>query len=219
VGAIAVDDASRWVSDMSMKPGVTSQTELALDELDDYLSSEASPDDCMQLSDLDGFLTGIVVGPELIMPSELLPVIWGDESPGFKSDEAAELIIGTIMGRYNEIVASLAADPPSLDPIFWRTKDDIVIAGDWAEGFMDAMSLRPIEWSEMLDDEEKGLPLIPIFALVGDEEGGALLGHEIESEMQLRAETSDLIPSCVIEIDAFWKARRGSTPETKGTLH
>ena len=41
-----------------------------LDALDDYLMSDHAPDDSMGLSDLDGFLTGIVVGPELIPPSE-----------------------------------------------------------------------------------------------------------------------------------------------------
>jgi yecA family protein len=50
-----------------------------LEELADYLDSDLSPDDCMGLSDLDGFLTAIFVGPELIMPSEWLPIIWGDE--------------------------------------------------------------------------------------------------------------------------------------------
>ena len=44
-----------------------------LDALDDYLMSDHAPDDSMGLSDLDGFLTGVVVGPELIMPSEWLP--------------------------------------------------------------------------------------------------------------------------------------------------
>jgi hypothetical protein len=41
-----------------------------LRELNRYLNSDLSPDDCMGLSDLDGFLTAIVIGPELIMPSE-----------------------------------------------------------------------------------------------------------------------------------------------------
>ena len=48
-----------------------------LDALDEYLMSDHAPDDSMGLSDLDGFLTGVVVGPELIPPSEWLPAIWG----------------------------------------------------------------------------------------------------------------------------------------------
>ena len=36
-----------------------------LDALDDYLVSERAPDDSMGLSDLDGFLTGVIVGPDV----------------------------------------------------------------------------------------------------------------------------------------------------------
>ena len=48
-----------------------------LEALDQFLTSDASPEDCMQLSDLDGFLTGIAIGPELVVPSEWLPLVWG----------------------------------------------------------------------------------------------------------------------------------------------
>ena len=58
-----------------------------LDALDDYLMSDHAPDDSMGLSDLDGFLTGVVVGPELILPSEWLPVIWGGAEPEFETAE------------------------------------------------------------------------------------------------------------------------------------
>src|SRR4028119_575080 len=34
-----------------------------LEALDLFLMSDASPEDCMQLSDLDGFLTGIAIAP------------------------------------------------------------------------------------------------------------------------------------------------------------
>ena len=47
-----------------------------LDALDALLLSDRAPEEGMGLSDLDGFLTGIAVGPELVMPSEWLPVVW-----------------------------------------------------------------------------------------------------------------------------------------------
>ena len=53
-----------------------------LEALDRYLCSDRAPDNCMGLSALDGFLTGIVVGPEPVPPSEWLPVIWDDEEAG-----------------------------------------------------------------------------------------------------------------------------------------
>jgi uncharacterized protein len=40
-----------------------------LETLDSFLMSDRSPPDSMMLSDLDGFLTGIAVGPELVLPS------------------------------------------------------------------------------------------------------------------------------------------------------
>ena len=115
---------------------MTNPTKLALDELDDYLSSEGAPEGCMQLSDRDGFLTGIAVSPELIQPSEWLPVIWGYDFADFENADMAERIFSTIMGLYNEILQSLATDPPDIKPIFWETRDGQVIAEDWADGFV-----------------------------------------------------------------------------------
>ena len=40
------------------------QEEPDLKALDEYLMSDESPENCMQISDLDGFLTAIVVGPD-----------------------------------------------------------------------------------------------------------------------------------------------------------
>src|ERR1700733_11985354 len=90
-----------------------------LDALDDYLMSDHAPDDSMGLSDLDGFLTGIVVGPEFIPPSEWLPVVWGGEEPEFATDEEMRAVLDTIMSRYIEIIAGFNSDPIDFDPIFW----------------------------------------------------------------------------------------------------
>src|SRR5271168_5100765 len=92
-----------------------------LDALDQYLMSDHAPEESMSLSDLDGFLTGVVVGPELIMPSEWLPVIWGGAEPKFETEDEMRIILGTIMGRYSEIVACFTSgDPDEFDPIFWE---------------------------------------------------------------------------------------------------
>jgi hypothetical protein len=78
---------------------------LDFEDLDDFLMSDRAPEDCMQLSDLDGFLTAVAIGPELIMPSEWLPVIWGEGEPEFESAEEAQSVIGAIMARYSEILS------------------------------------------------------------------------------------------------------------------
>ena len=55
-----------------------------LEELDQFLLSEAVSDEAMLLDTLDGYLTAIVIGPATILPSQWLPGIWGageDDAP------------------------------------------------------------------------------------------------------------------------------------------
>ena len=52
-----------------------------LQKLDAFLMSDAPGDEAMLLTTLDGFLTGLVVCPEMIMPSEWMPLVWGGEEP------------------------------------------------------------------------------------------------------------------------------------------
>ena len=121
-----------------------------LDALDDYLMSDHAPDDCMGLSDLDGFLTGIVVGPELILPSEWMPMIWGGDEPLFETEQEMWMVLGTIMGRYNEIAECFNANPAEFEPIFLEGPEGEVIASDWAGGFLDAVALRPKAWEPLI---------------------------------------------------------------------
>ena len=76
----------------------------------------------MGLSDLDGFLTGIVVGPESIPPSEWLPVIWGGQEPEFETE--ARWSTRRIMGRYNEIAGCLDSEPENFAPIFMEGPEE-----------------------------------------------------------------------------------------------
>ncbi len=68
--------------------------EVDLNALDLFLASDASPEHCMQVSDLDGFLTGVAIGPELIVPSEWLPEVWGGGEPVFEDADQTRSVIG-----------------------------------------------------------------------------------------------------------------------------
>ena len=181
-----------------------------LDALDDYLMSDHAPDDSMGLSDLDGFLTGIVVGPELILPSEWLPVIWGGEEPVFQTEDEMRTVLGTIMGRYNEIVACLDTDPDDFDPIFLEGPEGEVIASDWAGGFLDAVALRPMAWKPLIENDGAGILMAPLFLLNGDMEI-----DDAADENELMAQASDMIPTCIAGIHEFWRNYR-KPPSRRG---
>ena len=91
----------------------------ASDALDAYLESDRSPPESMLISDLDGFLTAIAIGPELIKPSEWLPVVWGGEQPVFADQNEAQAVLDAIMNRYNEILRDVRGrhSSPSSGPM------------------------------------------------------------------------------------------------------
>ena len=80
-----------------------------LDELDRLLLDQP---DCMLVSQLDGFLTGIVVSPDLIRPAQWIPLIWGGDDgegkPDFESEEDLQRFLSLVMTHYNVIIDSLA---------------------------------------------------------------------------------------------------------------
>jgi len=178
-----------------------------LEILDTFLRSDTSPDHCMQLSDLDGFLTGIVCSPNLIVPSEWLLVALGSQNIDVQSD-----ILGLIMQRYNEIVAGLNSDPSILEPVFWRAKEGHVIAMDWCEGFMDAFALRRDDWDALMRTQEGRDWMFPILAHQFNEDGTSQVGASEEQIDALLASAAEKIPETVPHIFTFWQTKRTPTP-------
>jgi uncharacterized protein len=178
-----------------------------LDLLEAWLASDRAPEDAMGLSELDGFLTGIVVGPQTIMPSEWLPLLWGGDEPVFADAAEAETVLGAVMARYNEIIHGLQDGADILEPLFLTDAEDEVIADFWAEGFLEAVSLRPAAWDPLFSHRDAGPLMTPILLLARDPED---LDLEIDEERldELLAEAADMIAPCVVAIDWFWKARR-----------
>jgi Uncharacterised protein family (UPF0149) len=67
-------------------------------------------DDAMLLEELDGFIAGLLVCPELIKPSEWLPVVRGSEGedePTFDSLDHLNRVLGLVMEHYNDVARTL----------------------------------------------------------------------------------------------------------------
>jgi uncharacterized protein len=181
---------------------------VGLDPLDHFLRSDRAPPNCMMLSELDGYLSGIAVGPELVSPGEWLRFVWGGEAPKFADQNEAQAILDIIVARYNEILRDVAHD--MVDPIFWTDRDGKVIATDWAEGFRHAIRLRANAWKPLFMSKHGAYLLFPIVALCRDENRTAGLGLLPDKEHGLLETAPELIPTCVSKIAAYW---RGNGPE------
>src|ERR1019366_4869906 len=145
-------------------------TPIDLEALAQYLNSDHAPDDCMGLSYLDGFLTGIIIGPETIPQSEWAPVIWGGKAPEFESESETWTVLGTIMGRYHEIATCFHSDPDKFEPIFREEPDGEMIIADWAGGFLEAMELRRMAWEPLFSHRRAKLLIAPLLILGDDGE-------------------------------------------------
>jgi uncharacterized protein len=78
-------------------------------------------DDAMLLEELDGFIAGLLVCPELIKPSEWLPVVWGSEGeddPAFDSLDHLNRVLGLVMEHYNDVARTLIERPDRYGPRF-----------------------------------------------------------------------------------------------------
>src|SRR5450759_3002480 len=103
-----------------------------LEELQQFLLSEAVSDEAMLLDTLDGYLTAIVIGPATILPSQWLPGVWGesgDDAPEYESIEQAQRILELVMRHMNGIIWTLQYDADAFDPLL----DSMVYPGDQRE--------------------------------------------------------------------------------------
>lgn len=125
--------------------------------LDAYLSSEEAPENCMMLSDLDGFLHGIACCPVPILFEEWMPVALGGDP-----EDVPLWVLEEIAAIYVNIIEGLTSDPPEVEPIFWQAKEGHVIAMDWCEGFMDAVKLRSKDWLRLTESGTGGQLITPM---------------------------------------------------------
>lgn len=179
--------------------------EIDIEALDEFLASESAPKDSMLLSDMDGFLTAVAIGPGLIKPSEWLPVIWRGVSPAFETAEQAEFITGQIFARYNQIRQTSAAGPNYIEPWFWEKPDGTVIAMDWCEGFFEGVQLRMDAWAALLEDNHGRTVFSPIAAHLSDATGELMTKGTSEEVAAALDRAASMIPAAVYEIRRFWK--------------
>jgi uncharacterized protein len=121
----------------------------------------------MNLEQLDGFLAALICCPDLVPLSEYLPKIWGGDivlEEGFAAQPILKDFLSLIMSHWNTIVDILQSGEVYI-PLLLEDENGITHANDWANGFLRGMELRKEQWAELLDDEEHGGPLVPIFTL------------------------------------------------------
>ena len=185
-----------------------SDTDAELDRLHDLLNAIPAERDGMTIAELDGYVAALLVCPEVVLPSEWLPGVWGGEHE-FADVAEAEATVAAVMGHYNRIARELAEHPEDYAPVLEIDPN----GGDtlwepWIDGFERAMRLRPDAWEEIAlsDDKEASASVSMIVALNDFYYGRSELTEEAEDEFDRMA--PGLIPEFVRNLNAWTKSRQ-----------
>ena len=149
-------------------------SEREIGELEDVLLALPEDRDGLDVSMLDGFLVGVLLQPDPVMPSEWLPLVFDapDGEPMIPGDlDRAKRVIELVMRHYNNLAAHIAAREP-FDPIVFdveRTDDrpiepdqELAALWPWAAGFMNALDAFPGLLDRFGDDEDVDVAMLNI---------------------------------------------------------
>jgi uncharacterized protein len=128
----------------------------------------------MLLTELDGFLTALVICPEASATGAWMSVIWGEETGGvqpFEDPLDVQWFANAVAARRDEIARDLARG--KLQPILdVDVRDGESLWEDWMNGFAEATALHPDAWQALADDPQTAAPwsrLATLIAVAGGE--------------------------------------------------
>lgn len=182
--------------------------------LDVFLAVPEFGGRAMDVSTLEGFLTALAIGPNLVMPGQWLPWVWdmeeGVAGMPHAGVEDAGRIIGLVMRHYNHMVQWLQDDPGSFEPICdcgpeWG-------AAEWCEGFLLGTQLDAAAWAPLFVSQPAWFAP---FMRLGTKDGLELTRKDDDAERWM----SEVAPA-VVTINAFWMEQRrrqhlGSQPQRR----
>lgn len=147
---------------------------------------ELPVDNPMNIEALDGYLTGLLLGPGGVArwrSAQWMPLVWGvdpaagattDAASPFSSQKQRKKAIVSVLRHLGAIHRQLKHTPQSWEPVFSiaeQGEEELVDAEEWCIGFLQAVALCPEDWAPVFDDPALGPALVPL-ALLGAEDSG-----------------------------------------------
>jgi uncharacterized protein len=165
----------------------------------------------MSLEQLDGFLAAVVCGPENIPEREYLRAIWGDDTISEDAFAAQPLLRDfiSLITRHRAAITHILQSGDVFTPLLLEDEHGKFPGNDWATGFLRGMELRRQDWSVLLDDEENGGSLVPIFALAHEHDPDpAMRPYKEPISADMREKLIIGATAGVMQIFHYFEARR-----------
>ena len=172
------------------------------DRLRSFLTSPDRPEGTLTYNELQGLFFAIACSPEMIPPSDWLPLVFADEEANYCDVDEANTITQAIMILYNQwnqqVVDGELTIPPSCKPVEMpldNFSDEAPLA-QWAQGFLIGHSYLDELWNEYaLDewDEELGSCLMVLSFFADRKLAEAYQEEALMEERSLEALAQDML--------------------------
>ncbi|MDD5248499.1 MAG: UPF0149 family protein [Rhodocyclaceae bacterium] len=182
------------------------------EELERFLMSDATLEESLDISMLDGFFTALIIGPNMVMPKQWLPHVWGEtggQSMTWESTQQAGHMTELVMRHMNDIIWELKNDPDHYEPLIYEREHEgrhVLIIDEWCTGFIRGAMLDGQSWAPLFDSNESQGFLLPII-LYGTESGWQQLEEKPELEAK-HDEFAETLADCVLAIQDYWLPAR-----------
>jgi uncharacterized protein len=195
-------------------------TEAEIMLLDGFLISDSVPEEAMDLSMMNGFITALASAPNLTLPSSMLSWIWdaalGKDVPTFTDVQESTSIVTLILRHWNDINDTLNRTPDEYAPLILERQADnrtIPIIDSWCMGYYKGIAIDRAGWNPLLEQHPEWFTAILLY---GAEDGWGELERRQDSIEQHQAFAGSLAIS-VRNIHRYWLRQR-RLQSARGTL-
>lgn len=148
----------------------------------DALAVPGSPKMARSPLELDGYLTGVIVTPQVdpIWLSKWIAGLWSEDEPIFDDTAQMRAALGAVMERYTAVNAEIDRSLDRLEadgvcdyrPLFLAggTKPSHDSVRSWARGFWKAMVLAPGTWGALIEGEHSKILISPFIGFFEPDE-------------------------------------------------
>ena len=193
--------------------GVVAQplSDAEIGQLDEFLTSESTPKEAMDISMMDGFVTALASGPNMMMPSSMLRWIWdanrGEQSPTFASAAESKHIVELIIRYWNNVTDTLNNTLDGYQPLLLQREVDgapIPVIDEWCVGYYTCIAIDRAAWAPLMAQHPEWFAVIMLY---GTEDGWDELKRRQDSLEQHQA-LADSLAGSVRNIHRYWLEQR-----------
>lgn len=184
-----------------------------------FLGRPGRPPGTLSYHELQGFLFAIAAAPDLVRPSEWMPMLFGEAGASYQNINEARMVMTALMETYNAIVTAVNERRPALPgdclfkPATLENLETDAPVSQWSRGFARGHMWLEESWEAPLpeDMEAELAAVLMTLSFFSSRKIAKTFAKESRARMPRMAETMrEILPDAMIEYAAIGRTVRGA---------